>query len=151
MHLTRTNTVSQDFGVVVNLRQQCKLWSVSAQLLLCSSTGINHPDNIPPMPASPAIRRGPHNCKKVHWLLSGVDCTHRTQSSLLLHLIGWPMVLVPQVKSSLNALVECISHCFAQAGQGHIKICPILYLLSKIVGVVLLSIMCYLFGLSYYS
>lgn len=32
------------------------------------------------------------------------------------------MVLVPPIKSSLNALVDCISHCFAQEGQGHVKI-----------------------------
>lgn len=33
------------------------------------------------------------------------------------------MVLVPPIKSSVNALVDCISHCFAQEGQGHVKIC----------------------------
>lgn len=33
------------------------------------------------------------------------------------------MGLVPPIKPSLNALVECISHCFAQEGQGRIKIC----------------------------
>lgn len=32
------------------------------------------------------------------------------------------MVLAPPIKSNLNALVACVSHCFAQEGQGHVQI-----------------------------
>lgn len=32
------------------------------------------------------------------------------------------MVLVPPIKSRLNALVVCVSHCFSPRGQGHVKI-----------------------------
>lgn len=124
MHLTKTN-LSQYSGAVVSLKQQSTLQCVSSPLFLprCSVTGINHPGHVPPMPASLATRGGPINCKKAHWLLSRVDYPRRTQFCLFLHLTAWPMVLAPLVKSSLNALVDCISHRFAQGGQGHVQIC----------------------------
>lgn len=124
MHLTKTN-LSQYSGAVVSLKQQSTLQCVSSPLFLprCSATGINHPGHVPPMPASLATRGGPINCKKAHWLLSRVDCPRRTQFCLFPHLTAWPMVLAPLVKSSLNALVDCVSHRFAQGGQGHVQIC----------------------------
>lgn len=49
------------------------------------------------------------------------------------------MVLVPPVKSSLNASVDCISHSFTQEAKDMLKsVHPILYFLSKVAGAVLL-------------
>lgn len=61
------------------------------------------------------------------------------------------MVFVPPIKSGLNALLGCISLCFLQEGQGHVKICLFHPVFPKIAGQCSYFTVCHLFGLKFCS
>ena len=119
---------------------------------LCSFTGSSRPIQavfLPCLPPQP-YAEDPINCEKAHWLLSGVDCTLSAQALPLLRLTGWPMVLVPPVKSSLNARLTAFLIALPRKAKDTLEsVHSILYFLSKIAGAVLLFY-CVLFVWPYF-